>query len=121
MSEANVRLVCEGVATLNRDGIEAFLECVDRKVEWFTPPDWLEDRVLNGHDGVRIAVAQFGEQLDEFRIDLETVIDAGEDRTVSLLHQRGRIKGSGHDLEQPIGVIIDVRDGKVTRVEVYFS
>jgi ketosteroid isomerase-like protein len=121
MSEENRRIVRDAIAALNRGGIEAFLNYFEPNVEWITPPDWLEDRVLYGHDGVRTAVAQFGEQLDEFRVDLERAIDLGGERVIALLYQRGRIKGTDHQLEQELGVIIDLRDGKATRVELYFS
>ncbi len=73
-----MRVAADAVAALNRDGIDAFLEHFDPNVEWVTPPNWLEDRVPTGHDGVRTAVAQFGEQLDEFRIDLDRIIDVDQ-------------------------------------------
>lgn len=122
MSQAtNVEISYDPVAALNRDGIEGFLAYCDPIVEWIAPPDWLEDRVFNGHEGVTRAVAVFGEQLDDFRVDIERVVDVDEDRVVVLLYQRGRIKGTGHTLEQPLGIATEFRDGEATRFQVYFS
>jgi ketosteroid isomerase-like protein len=121
VSQQNVKTSSDAIAALNRDGVEGFLAYCDSDVEWITPPNWLEDRVLNGHDGVRRAIALFDEQLDDFRVDMERVVDVDDDRVVVLLYQRGRIKGSDHTLEQPLGVATEFRDGKATRFQVYFS
>ncbi|HEY4428206.1 MAG TPA: nuclear transport factor 2 family protein [Solirubrobacteraceae bacterium] len=121
MSQENVEKSSNAIAALNRDGVEGFLAYCDPAVEWITPPDWPEDRVLHGHNGVRRAIALFGEQFDSFRVDMEKVVDVDDDRVVVLLRQSGRIKGSPHMLEQPLGVATEFRDGKATRFQVYFS
>jgi ketosteroid isomerase-like protein len=69
VSQQNVKTSSDAIAALNRDGVEGFLAYCDSDVEWITPPNWLEDRVLNGHDGVRRAIALFDEQLDDFRVE----------------------------------------------------
>jgi hypothetical protein len=48
-------------------------------------------------------------------------IDLGDNRVIALLRQLGRIKGSGNRIEQPIGNIAEIYDGKLTKVHVYFS
>jgi ketosteroid isomerase-like protein len=121
MSQENVEISYDAIAALNRDGIEGFLAYCDPSIEWIAPPDWLEDRVFNGHAGVTRAIAVFGEQLDDFRVDIETVVDVDETRVVVLLYQRGRIKGSDHTLEQPLGIATEFGSGKATRFRVYFS
>ncbi len=121
MSQENVEISSNAMAALIRDGVEEFLDYCDPNIEWITPPDWLEERVYIGYDGVRQAVALFGGQVDDFHVELERVVDVDDDRVVVLLYQRGRIKGSGHTLEQPLGVATEFRDGRATRFEVYFS
>jgi ketosteroid isomerase-like protein len=121
MSEANVEVLKEAMAALSSGGVDAFVEYLDADVEWITPPEWLEERVLHGHDGVRKALAYLPDQLDEWTIALERVVDLGGDRVVGLMMQRGRIKGSGGELELPFGAIIDFRRGKAARSENYFS
>jgi ketosteroid isomerase-like protein len=121
MSQENVEISYDAIAALNRDGTEGFLAYCDPNIEWIAPPDWLEDRVFNGHAGVTRAIAVFGEQLDDFRVDIERVVDVDQRRVVVLLYQRGRIKGSDHTLEQPLGIATEFGDGKATRFQVYFS
>jgi ketosteroid isomerase-like protein len=48
-------------------------------------------------------------------------MDVGEERVVILLQQEGRISGSGDRVEQPLGYLVETRDGLVRRVEIYFS
>jgi ketosteroid isomerase-like protein len=121
MSAENVETLREAMAALNSDGVDGFLRYLDPEIEWITPPEWLEERVLHGHDGVRTALAYMPEQLDEWNIVLERVVDLGGDRIVGLMMQRGRIKGSGGELELAFGAIVDFRGGKAARSENYFS
>jgi ketosteroid isomerase-like protein len=121
MSQENVETSSNAIAALNRDGVDGFLAYCDPAVEWITPPDWPEEPVFHGHDGVTRAIALFGEQLDDFRVEIDRVVDVDQDRVVVLLYQSGRIKNSGHTLREPIGVATEFRDGKAMRFQVYFS
>jgi ketosteroid isomerase-like protein len=121
MSAENVQLLEEAMAALDSEGVDGFLRYLHPDIEWITPPEWLEERVLHGHDGVRKALAYMPEQLDSWNIVLERVIDLGGDRIVGLMMQRGRIKNSGGELELAFGAIIDFRGGKAARSENYFS
>jgi ketosteroid isomerase-like protein len=121
MSRENVETSSNAMAALNRDGVEGFLAYCDPDVEWIAPPEWPEDPVFIGHDGVRRAIAVFGEQVDDFQVELERVVDVDNDRVVVLCHQSGRIKGSAHTLRAPLGVASEFRDGKATRFQLYFS
>ena len=120
MSQENVQVVRDAIAAFNRGGVEAALEYVDPTIEWIGPPDWLEQRIYSGHDGIRRLASVWTENFDDFRLDLEKAIDAG-DHVVALGCQRARIKGSDDRIEQPVGYDWEVRDGKGTRVQVYFS
>jgi ketosteroid isomerase-like protein len=120
VSQENVEVVCKAIAEFDRAGIEAALVYFDPSVEWFGPPEWPEDRLYEGYDGLRKIVTVWTEGFDEFRLDVERAIDAG-DHVVALLHQRGRIKGSNSQIEHRIGWDCEVRQGRVTRVRGYFS
>lgn len=102
-------------------GIDAALEYCDPEIEWWAPPEWLEDRLYRGQEGVRELAAFWTQQFDEYQLEPEKFIDLGGDRVLALLHQRGRIKGSGNRIEQPIGYIAHIRQGKLREVHVYFS
>jgi ketosteroid isomerase-like protein len=120
MSQENVEVVRATFEAFNRQGVEAALPYFDPEIEWLGPPEWLEEGLYKGHDGIRKIAAVWTENFDEFRLDLEKAIDAG-DHVVALAYQRGRIKGSGDPIEQPIGYDWEVGGGKAVRVQVYFS
>ena len=52
---------------------------------------------------------------------MERVIDLGGNRALALLHQRGRIKLSGSRVEQAVAYVAELQDGKLVRVDAYFS
>ena len=75
--------------------------------------------MYEGQDGLRAAASGWTENFDEFRLDLETAIDAG-DHVVALIYQRVRIKESSARMEHQVAWDGEVRDGKITRVQAYF-
>jgi ketosteroid isomerase-like protein len=121
MSDELAAPLRSAIEAFSDQGIEAALEYFDPELEWWAPPEWLEDRLYKGHEGLRELAAFWTEQFDEYEVELERFIDLGDDRVVALLHQRGRIKGSGNPVEQPIGYIARISEGKVREVHVYFS
>ncbi|HME01970.1 MAG TPA: nuclear transport factor 2 family protein [Solirubrobacteraceae bacterium] len=120
MSQENVEIVCKALEAFNRSGIDGVLDYVDTSIEWLAPPEWPEDRRYKGPDGLRAAASGWTENFDQFRLDLETAIDAG-DHVVALIHQRVRIKGSDNRMEHEVAWDVELRNGKITRVHAYFS
>jgi ketosteroid isomerase-like protein len=122
VSQENVDLAYEARAAYDRGGVEAMLHYFDPDVELVAPPQWPDDRIGRGHDGVKQVFAAWAAQFDDFTFDPpERIIDAGADRVVVLLNQRGRIKGSQAELEQPVGLVLDAREGKAIRWRAYLS
>jgi ketosteroid isomerase-like protein len=121
VSEQNVGVVRDAIAAFNRGGVEEALAYLDPNIEWLGPPEWLEERLYVGHSGMRRLALIWTESFDEYRLDLERVIELDDNRVVVLLYQRGRIKGSASRIEQPIGYDWEIRDGKVSRAHIYFS
>jgi ketosteroid isomerase-like protein len=120
MSQEDLEIVRRTIEAFNRDGVEAAIEYLGVDIDWVAPPEWLEESVYRGHEGIRRIAAQWTENFDQYRLSIEELIDVG-DRVLALLVQRGRIKESGDPIEQRIGHVWEVRDGKGVHVEVYFS
>lgn len=60
------------------------------------------------------------EAWDERRFEAEEFIDAG-DAVVVLLHEYRRGKGSGVELETRTAVVVEVRRGRVVRIQGYMD
>jgi ketosteroid isomerase-like protein len=102
-------------------GTDAAIAQLDPEIAWVAPPEWLEERVYRGHDGVRELAGYWTQQFDQYRLDLKRLIDLDDGRGVALLHHGGRIRESGAPVQHEIGYIGEADAGKLTRVEVYFS
>lgn len=120
MSQENVEIVRRTIATFNEDGGEATLQYLDPEVEWLAPPEWLEERLYKGREGIRRLASQWSENIDEYRLDPERFIDA-DDAVVVLLFARGRIPGGTAPIEQKLGYVWEVRDRQGVRIQVFFS
>jgi ketosteroid isomerase-like protein len=116
----NAEIVGRALEAFNRGGVDAALQYLDPDIEWWGPEDWLEERLYRGHDGVRRLTSFWTQTFDEYRIDLDETRESG-DTVLALCHQRGRIRGTGDQIAEPIAYIWEIHNGKVTRVDVYFS
>jgi ketosteroid isomerase-like protein len=109
------------IDAFNETGVEAALPYLHPEIEWVAPPEWLEDRLYKGHDGIRRLSAYWTQLFDEYRVTPQRVMDAGDGRVLLLLQQEGRIIGSGDRVESPLGYLVEIHDTLVARVEIFFS
>ena len=121
MSQESVETVTKVVQAFNTRGLDAALAYVHPELAWYAPPEWLERQVYTGHEGLRQLAESWGENFDEYRLDLERVIDLGGKRALALLTQRGLIKSGGSPMELAVGWIVEVLDGQLARVDVHFG
>jgi ketosteroid isomerase-like protein len=127
MSQENVEIV--------RRGFEALKAGLDRgdpgaafdtgvyasEVEWILPPGGAGFRdVYVGRDGFLEFMRTWTEDFD-WSIELEGLIDAGDDRVVGLFHQTATGKGSGVPVELHMGLVYDLQDGQVVRMRNYLD
>lgn len=115
VSHANVELVRRGVQSL-----QAFWAMLDEYVVWDlreTPlPDL--DGVYVGRDAVIKASRHYWGTWDEYKLDVEELIDAGSS-VVVVLHEQGRGKGSGAPFEQRLAQVWTFHRGRVIRWELF--
>ena len=113
MSQENVELVKRGYAAFAADGIEALVPSFTPDVLMHPFPEWLEQPVYRGHDGVRAIIAVWTENFDDFTLEVARYDEVG-DRVLMLGETAGRIKGSGVPIRQPLGTVFsDFRDGRI--------
>ena len=120
MAREDVEVVCSVIAAFESAGVEGALRYFDPDVAWFGPPEWPEDRLYEGYDGLREVASVWTENFDDFQLDLQTAVDAG-DHVLALIIQRAVIKGSGHELERRVSWVCELRNGRVASVHPYFS
>jgi ketosteroid isomerase-like protein len=105
-------LLEHGYRRFNETG-EFDWDVIDEDVEWNAfrfAPVWS----FRGRAGVRQWLEEVGGMFDELRIEPEEFIDAGE-RVVVVSTMRGRGKGSGAEVEQPLVSVWTFRGGRIVR------
>jgi ketosteroid isomerase-like protein len=78
----------------------------------------LEGKSYRGPEGVREMFADFDEDWEELRIEIDEMRDV-DDEVVVICRLRSRGRTSGVDLEVPIGFVWRFRDGKAVYARSY--
>ena len=120
MSRENVEIVRRAFEAWNGGDPEAAIELLDPEVEWHLPPNFPDAQAWQGRDAVVQGLAGVVGAWDEFRAELQELIDAG-DRVVALVRFHGRAAITGLDLG---GVSVDaqiwtLRDGRAVDIQMY--
>jgi ketosteroid isomerase-like protein len=126
MSQENVELV--------RDFLNAFFEVDEgladpQRLTEFAAPDWTVDlgtfAALVGRSEIRNLDdflefrAAWMEPFDDYRYDVEKILDAGVNRVVATFHQRGKPHDSDSWVEMRHGIVHTVDEGLIRRAEWY--
>jgi ketosteroid isomerase-like protein len=121
MSQENVELVRKGYDALREGGIDAALSYIDPQFEMDLPPEiGPEPQVVRGHEELRRWFEMAMEVLEEFRIEPEQFIDAG-DQVVVPVRILGRGRTSGIDAVQRVTQVWTIRDGRSVRMDSYID
>jgi ketosteroid isomerase-like protein len=98
----------------NTPGSEEVVNRLHPDVEW----DWLlSPQIFRGRDQVLRAVADWIETMDDWRVELQELIDGRGDRVLAIVRVMARGKGSGVPVDQRSFTAITLRDGKIIRIE----
>jgi ketosteroid isomerase-like protein len=121
VSESNADLIRDGWARWNTGDRESLLELIAPDVEIRVASSQVSGgEPYHGHDGYRQWVATLEEAFEVWEIHPETFREHGDAVLVlGYMHLRGR--GSGLELDQETGWIVDVRDGLMCRLQAFLS
>jgi ketosteroid isomerase-like protein len=121
MSEENVEIVKRATEFLERRDWHGMTDLFYPNVELYGTVGGLEeDKILRGLSEITRAFETEGDEVwDEHRIEPQEFIDAG-DRVVVLQREYQRSK-SGAELVIDTATIVDVRDGRIVRMQGYMN
>jgi ketosteroid isomerase-like protein len=122
MSQENVEIVRRSWELLNSRDWEALSELVDPDVVLLGTVGGLEEgTVSRGMDQVQQRLdAEDAEVWDEHRFEPAKFIDAGE-RVVVIQREYQRGKGSGVEVEIDTAAVVEVRAGRIVRMQGYMD
>jgi ketosteroid isomerase-like protein len=118
MSQENVQLVRESFARWNDGGYDFFVRCTAPDIELLSRFGRLTGEPYRGHEGVRDWVADIQQTFERFDLWLDEVRDLGDAvLAIGGIHMRSR--GSGIDMEEPLGWVFEFREARVARMRFY--
>src|SRR5262245_14211603 len=121
MSQENVELVRRAALAFADGDMEEAARILDPEVELHPPAEDPDvEPVYRGPDGFGTWLQTWLEAWEEFEFRIEEVLDAG-DRVVVIYSQRGRGKASGVEIENRLGAVATVRDGRIVRGDLYLD
>jgi uncharacterized protein len=118
MSRENVELVRRCFDLFGRGEMEAVLQYVDPAIETIEGPEIPGSASYRGHAGLAEAYRHWAGQWNDFRVDLEELIDAGSD-VVAITRHHGTGRASGVTVAALVAYIFTVRDGKLARMRIF--
>jgi ketosteroid isomerase-like protein len=113
-----------------RQGIEVFAATGELRPEVYHPEfvwdmstfrGWPEQQTYDGLEGARKFLADWEEVWDDWEVEAEQVLDAGDDKVVAILWQRGRSKATGVTSEMHFAQVWTFKDGLQIRMQMYAS
>jgi ketosteroid isomerase-like protein len=108
-------------AALARDDPGAWFdsEAIAADAEWVMFPGFPGPPSYRGGDGFVEFLRTWTEDFEDWSIELERLIDAGDDRVVALFRQTATGKGSGVPVELHFGQVQELKDSRVNRIRNY--
>ncbi len=98
--------------------LEGILQYIDPEGEVIESPKMPDARTFHGHDGFIAAIGHWSGEFDDFQVELERLIDAG-DTVITFVRQVGRGKQSGVPVETRVGNLYTFRHGRILRWEMF--
>jgi ketosteroid isomerase-like protein len=126
MSEENIEVVRRLFAAFQSVGVgdlehrlDEVREIFDPEVEWVAAPhSLLASEEYRGYDGVRRFWTQFLSAWDEYGVEVEELIDAG-DQVVAAMRLSGRTNEL--EVDEARSSLLTLRDGRIVRIEPFAS
>jgi ketosteroid isomerase-like protein len=121
VSEENVEIARRFVEGWQRADWDGMAELADPNIELHGTVGGVEEgRVRRGIKEIRRDYESNEEIWDQHRVEIDKLIDAGE-RVVLFQREYQRGRGSGVELVLDAAVVIDLRDGRIARLQGYMD
>jgi ketosteroid isomerase-like protein len=88
------------------------------EVEWTAPEDGTTYR---GREGVSQRLAEWLESFDEYRYEVQRIVDCGGDEVLVVATEVGRGAISGAEVRSTNYELLTIRDGMIVRIREYYE
>ena len=119
MSRENVEIVRAMWAAYASGDFQASLGAYTEDTVWDDTRYRPDGAVHLGRDALVEVVRTWRAAWEDYEVEAEEVLDAGDDRVAVVLRERGRGKGGGVEITNRWGQVTTVRGGKIAHTMVY--
>ena len=125
MSQENVELIRRMYDAWLSDDYDTVFATYHPEIRLNPDPEatWVgvRDRYV-GHDGIRDYMRAVYEAFEDYRPEIEKIIDAGEERVLTLAVEHGRGRGSGAEVEaRETAHLWTLRDGRAVQLDLFLD
>ena len=122
MSQENVEIVRRVTAEFTESHkVLSELVAPDSIWDMRSWPSWSGQPQFHGRDGFMEFFAEWTGAYEEWGQEIEDIIDAGDNQVLEVNRQRGRLRGSNSWVALRLGILYTLKNGLITRAEVYAS
>jgi ketosteroid isomerase-like protein len=123
MSQENVEIAARWyeVATSKAEllaGMPRTMAFCHPDVEWTAPEDGTTYR---GREGVRQRLEEWLESFEEYRFEVERIIDCGDDEVLVVATEVGRGATSGVEVRSTNHELLTIREGMIVRIREFYD
>jgi uncharacterized protein len=116
VAEANVEALQRGYEALNRGDLSVVLELLDPEIEWHEPEPSPDAGTHAGRDSFERFFRSWIDSFDGFTVEPEQVLER-DDKLIAVVHQSGRGRASGVQVDARLAHVWTVKDGRAIRWE----
>jgi ketosteroid isomerase-like protein len=117
MSQENVEIARDGFAALARGDFDSFRAFLDEDVEWVNPSYAVEPGTRHGPGEFGDALGRMRASFGDVQVEIDEVMEAGDQDVVVSGHWTGKGTGSGVPMETAFSSVLTLRDGKIVRYQ----
>jgi ketosteroid isomerase-like protein len=115
----NVDVLREAFEVFGREGAEGLLRFAHPDLEIYTEPGLINTGTYHGHEEFLAWSAQWMDAWENFSNEPREFIEVGDSIVVIPLLQKATGKGSGIEVEMELVYLVEMRDGKASRLHLY--
>lgn len=116
-----MELVERALDAFNRRDLDSYDDFYTPDYQWFPAlTGTIEGRSYVGREGMELWSVEASDTWEWFTVITDELRDLG-DRVLGLGRIAGRGRSSGVQLDAPMGMIVDFRDGKISRARNYLD
>jgi ketosteroid isomerase-like protein len=120
MSQENVEIASRAIDAFNGTDVDAFAALTTPDFEWSPSMVAIEGEIFRGREGIGRYFDSLSDAWEDFHILRERFRDRA-DVVVMLGGLRGRGKGSGVPVDASLGMVFDLRGGKIWRIRGFLD